>query len=229
MNIGGIQKTSFIDYPGNISAVVFVSGCNFRCPYCHNPELVENPRNRFSEFEIFSFLRERRAWLDAVVISGGEPTLQKDISEFCGKIKSLGYPVKLDTNGSRPEVIEDLIRHHLIDYIAMDIKTVPYRYRPVISTQCDPEAIVKSIGVIMGSGIGYEFKTTCVKPLVDASVMDEITRLIFGAKCYAIQRFHDRTVLEPDFFLQNDPWLSDQEFEELHGIAEQRVVSCITR
>jgi pyruvate formate lyase activating enzyme len=229
VRIGGIQKNSFIDFPGKISCVVFASGCNFKCPYCHNPELIKNTANQHSEFEILKFLDERKQWLDAVVVSGGEPTLQENIGAFCKKVKSMGYPVKLDTNGSRPEVIDDLIKQQLIDYIAMDIKTVPHQYSPVIIKECNPEDIFSSIEIIMAAGIEYEFKTTCVKPLVDTSVMDQITRLIHGAKRYAIQRFQGKTVLEPEFFLENDTRLSEEEFLELKSIAEKHVVTCITR
>jgi pyruvate formate lyase activating enzyme len=229
VRIGGIQKNSLIDYPGKISCVVFVSGCNFKCPYCHNPELVRNPENRHSEFEIFKFLEQRKHWLDAVVVSGGEPTLQEDIGAFCKKVKSMGYPVKLDTNGSRPEVIGDLLKQKLVDYIAMDIKTVPHQYFPVISNECKQEEILCSIEIIMAAGIEYEFKTTCVKPLIDTSVMDQIARLISGAKRYAIQRFQDKTVLQPEFFMKNDCRFSEEEFLELKSIAEKRVLTCITR
>jgi len=129
MVLGGIQKNSLIDYPGKISCVIFVAGCNFRCPYCHNPSLVEphegTHKFEIEEEEVFSFLDSRRAFLEGVVVSGGEPTLQPDIVPFCDRIKQMGYPLKLDTNGSRPEVIEHLIRNDLVDDIAMDIKTLP--------------------------------------------------------------------------------------------------------
>ena len=199
MLIGGLQKNSFIDFPGKICCVVFVSGCNFRCPYCHNPELVNNPSSNYSEFEIFEFLKERKRWLDGVVISGGEPTLQKDLPHFCQKVKSMGFPVKLDTNGSRPEVIHQLISEGLVDYIAMDIKTAPDRYVPVIAKACDSKKILESIRLIMDSSVPYEFKTTCIKPLIDNTIMETIIGLIQGARRYAIQRFNGKDVLNPEF------------------------------
>jgi pyruvate formate lyase activating enzyme len=133
MKIGGLQKFSLLDYPGKISAVVFTQGCNFRCPYCHNPELVDPERFQecIPEDEIFAFLETRRGKLEAVTVTGGEPTIQNGLSSFVRRIKDMGFMVKLDTNGSRPEVLEELIRHKLIDYIAMDIKAPLEKYEAV--------------------------------------------------------------------------------------------------
>ncbi|OQX50761.1 MAG: anaerobic ribonucleoside-triphosphate reductase activating protein [Candidatus Cloacimonas sp. 4484_209] len=133
MKIGGFQKVSLIDYPGKICAIVFTRGCNFRCPYCHNPELVlpENYSPLIPEEEIFSFLEKRRGKLDAVEITGGEPTLQEDLTEFIRKIKEMGFLVKLDTNGSFPSVLEKVIYSGLVDYIAMDVKAPLEKYRQV--------------------------------------------------------------------------------------------------
>lgn len=133
MQIGGLQKFSLLDYPGKISAVVFTQGCNFRCPYCHNPELVDPARYQecLPEEEIFSFLETRRGKLEAVTVTGGEPTLQKSLAPFLRRIKDMGFLVKLDTNGSRPDVLEELLRQKLIDYIAMDIKAPLEKYEAV--------------------------------------------------------------------------------------------------
>ena len=132
MRIGGLQKSSLIDYPGKVSSVIFCVGCNFDCPYCHNPELVTGcsacPAD-LSDEKIFDFLRQRVGFLDGVVISGGEPTLQKDLVDICTRVKALGYPVKMDTNGSRPKVLQRLIEEDLVDYIAMDLKTGPLQYK----------------------------------------------------------------------------------------------------
>ena len=133
MIIGGWQKNSFIDYPEKISCVLFVSGCNFDCPYCFNPDLVRNnPKNILDLTRIYDFLENRKGLLDGVVISGGEPTLHNELFLLCKNIHQMGYPIKLDTNGSRPQVIKKLIDAGMIDYIAMDIKTDPFNYSPLI-------------------------------------------------------------------------------------------------
>jgi pyruvate formate lyase activating enzyme len=229
LRIGGLQKNSLIDFPGKVSCVIFSVGCNFRCPYCHNPQLVNNSSGTCSEMEILEFLEQRKGWLDGVVISGGEPTLHADISSFCRKVKRMGFPVKLDTNGSNPVVLENLISRGDLDYIAMDIKTDPVRYAPVIAETCDPESILGSIRMIMNSPIPYEFKTTCVKPLVDESIMDIITGLIRGAGRYALQRFHGENVLNPDFFKNEGTAVGEEEFLKFKALAQNRVKECIIR
>ncbi|MGC8971837.1 MAG: anaerobic ribonucleoside-triphosphate reductase activating protein, partial [bacterium] len=164
MLIGGLQKFSLIDYPGKISAVIFTKGCNFRCPYCHNPELVIfDGKDLIEEDYIFSFLREKRGKLDGVVLTGGEPTLQSDLINFLKEIKGLGFFTKLDTNGSNPEVIERLLEEKILDYIAMDIKANLEKYNDVTHSNVDIEKIKKSIDIIMHSGIDYEFRTTIVR------------------------------------------------------------------
>ena len=203
MLIAGLQKTSLIDYPGKVSCVLFLVGCNFECPYCHNPELVNQQLCHdpyLSEKAVCEFLRKRRSLLDGVVISGGEPTLQNDLILLCEKIKRIGFPLKLDTNGSRPKIIKRLIEEGLIDYIAMDIKTDPFRYSPVITKRCDPGRILSSIQLIMESNVSYEFRTTCVRPIVNEETVETIAKTIKGAKRYVLQRFSTRKVLDPDYF-----------------------------
>ncbi|MFO7964157.1 MAG: anaerobic ribonucleoside-triphosphate reductase activating protein [Desulfobacterales bacterium] len=229
MRFGGIQKNSFIDFPGKISCVVFASGCNFHCPYCHNPELVSGCGNRVSGDAVLDFLRQRKGWLDGVVISGGEPTLQGDLSDFCEHVKSMGYPVKLDTNGSRPKAITRLIRNKLVDYIAMDIKTAPDLYNPTIASHCPPESIRESISIIMQARVPYEFRTTCVRPFVDDAIMDRITYLIQGADLYVLQRFVNGDVLLPEFFSGTNHSFGDSELSHLKCIAESRVGTCLIR
>jgi len=229
LRFGGLQKNSLIDYPGKISCVIFVSGCNFDCPYCHNPDLVAESPSHYSEEHILEFLEHQRGWLDGVVISGGEPTLQKDIVLFCKKVRTMAYPVKLDTNGSKPHVLESLIAAGLLDYISMDIKTDPYHYAPIITKKCNPDTILSSIRTIMDSEIPYEFRTTCVKPLIDERIMDKITRLIQGATRYILQRFQKDVVLHPEFFKQNDYKIDEEELMRLRSIAEARVEECIVR
>ena len=232
MVLGGLQKNSLIDYPGKVSCVLFFSGCNFNCPYCHNPDLA---RGRslcpvlLDETAVFDFLQRRKGFLDGVVISGGEPTLQKDLLVLCEKIKELGYSIKLDTNGSRPQVIRRLIDEGLVDYIAMDIKTDPCRYSPLIVENSNPDHIISSIQTIMESPLAYEFRTTCVKPIVDSHDVKKIAKIIKGATLYALQHFHNSRVLHPEFFREIKPDYSEDELMRLKAIAEPLVKKCIVR
>jgi pyruvate formate lyase activating enzyme len=232
MVFGGIQKNSFIDYPGKISCVLFVSGCNFDCPYCHNPGLVKfapMASPSLSGEAVFEFLERRKRFLDGVVISGGEPTLQKDIVCLCEKIKEMGYPVKLDTNGSRPQTVKELVDEGLVDYIAMDIKTDPFHYSPSIKKEIDPDSLLSSIQIIMNSALPYEFRTTCVKPIVDAEAVGNIVKTIKGSMLYALQRFNNSDVLHPEFFKEGNATYDDDELMTLKSIAEPWVKKCIAR
>jgi pyruvate formate lyase activating enzyme len=229
MRFGGLQKVSLIDYPGKVSCVVFISGCNFRCPYCHNPDLVKGNLPALDEMGVYDLLRIRKEFMDGVVISGGEPTIQQDLISLCERIKKMGYPTKLDTNGSRPQMIKRLIQERLVDYIAMDIKTDPCRYSPSITTDCKPDQIITSIEVIMESPVAYEFRTTCAKPIVDSHVIEKISKTIKGSKLYALQRFHKSRILHPEFFLETEAVYTDDELMHLKSIAEPWVKKCIIR
>ena len=233
MIIGGIQKNSFIDYPGKPSCVLFVSGCNFSCPYCHNPQLVNNGLGHtdlLDEKEIYEFLKNRIDLIDGVVISGGEPTLQNGLVLLCKKIKEMNYLVKLDTNGSNPKKIKVLIDEGLVDYVAMDIKSDPFHYPSFIAKDQDPNQILLSIETIMGSGTPYEFRTTCVKPIVDKKNVKNIAKTIEGAEQYVLQRFHNRNgVLNPLFFKKNGGGHNEDELKELKTIAEPWVKKCFLR
>lgn len=232
MIFGGLQKNSLIDYPGRISCVLFTCGCNFSCPYCHNPQLARGCKDNLAAFDektAYDFLEERKGFLEGVVISGGEPTLQDDLPVVCEKIKAMGYPVKLDTNGSRPQVLKRLLNDGLVDYIAMDIKTDPSRYTPLIQNNFNPDSLKESIRLVMASAVEYEFRTTCVKPLVDAAVIENISRLISGASLYALQQFQSADVLCPEFFLQNDRCYNDQELMTLKSVAQPWVGECLVR
>ena len=232
MVIGGLQKNSFIDFPGKISCVIFLSGCNFDCPYCHNPDLAKGCPSypeRLADDDILTFLESHKSFLDGVVISGGEPTLQKDLAELCEKVKSLGYPIKLDTNGSRPLVLQRLVSGGLVDYVAMDIKSDPHHYDPAIKKHYDPEPIFTSIRILMESDVPYEFRTTCIKPFVDTQIVANIAKVIQGSRLYALQRFQDTTVLDPGFCHTHDCSYSDQELMDLQTVAADWVQECIVR
>ncbi len=232
MKFGGIQKTSLIDFPGKLSCVIFLTGCNYACPYCHNPDLARGCtacRYPLTDASIMDFLQKRKGFLDGVVISGGEPTLQEELPGLCSRIKEMGYAVKIDTNGSQPGMIEKLMRDSLVDYIAMDIKTDPAAYDPRITRNSDIAAVPTSIQFLMESDIAYEFRTTCVKPFVDERIIDGISTLIQGARCYVLQQFHETTLLDPDFFKNSTPSCSTEELLRFKSIAASRVDICMIR
>ena len=201
MKIGGFQKVSLIDYPGRISAVVFTQGCNFRCPFCHNPELVDPERfeDLIPEAEILSFLQRRRGRLDAVVITGGEPTMHPELVPFIIQLRAMGFQVKLDTNGALPDRLEEMLDRKLLDYVAMDLKAPLERYGEVTKTKTDEQRIRKSISLIMGSGVDYEFRTTAVKSLLGPADLEQIGRLIPGAKRFVLQKFVPTKTLDRDY------------------------------
>ncbi|NLE65469.1 MAG: anaerobic ribonucleoside-triphosphate reductase activating protein [Elusimicrobia bacterium] len=189
MHIGGLLKFSLIDYPGKVAAVVFTQGCNYRCPFCHNPELVlpELFHEPIPEAEVFSFLEKRRGQLQGVTVTGGEPTLHPDLIPFLQRIKSLGYLVKLDTNGSRPDVVEEIVSLGCVDYLAMDIKTSPENYCKATGVAADIEAVQRSIRIIRGSGIAHQFRTTTLKSLVAEKDLKAIQALIGPDDEYRLQ------------------------------------------
>lgn len=233
MIIGGIQKNSFIDFPAKISCVLFTAGCNFDCPYCHNPDLVRRTStSKVTELkEVFNFLKKRKPLLEGVVITGGEPTLHPDLFDFCREIKELGYPIKIDTNGTRPKVLQKLLSNHLIDYIAMDIKTSLKRYFPVITKNFNPDDLRKSVLTILQSGTNHEFRTTCVKSIIDATDIEEISRLISGANLYSLQKvsIENHPVLHPEYFTSRDWQLASHDMEAFRIIASAFVKKVIIR
>jgi len=202
MHIAGLVKTSLIDYPGKVAAVVFTQGCNFRCGFCHNPDLIEVGEGILSEDEIFEFLKTRQGKLDGVVITGGEPLVQPDIMVFIIKARALGYLIKLDTNGSNPKVLGSLIEGHLIDYIAMDIKGPLSKYADICAYS-NTKVIQQSIKIIKSSGLDYEFRTTVLPHFHEADDFDGIGKLIAGAKLYTIQGFRPQITLDPALKQEN--------------------------
>ncbi len=179
MRIGGLHRHSLIDFPGRLSAVVFTQGCNFRCSYCHNPGLVypEMYGPLIEEDEVLSFLSKRQGLLNGVVVTGGEPLLQPNIETFLKKVKEMGYLVKLDTNGSMPERLQQILQEGLVDYVAMDYKAPLRAYSRVAGVQVDTEMIKRSIEYITGSGVDYEIRTTLFSGLGMSSVLDMIGEL----------------------------------------------------
>lgn len=199
MLIGGFQKTSLIDFPKKIAAIVFTQGCNFRCHYCHNPELVTECNKIADEKLILDFLDTRKGKLDGVVITGGEPSLQKNLTDFIFKVKEKGFEVKLDTNGSNPDVIVDLTEKNLLDYIAMDIKAPLSKYQDIVDCAVDVLQIKDSVDFIKNCGVDYEFRTTTVKPLLAVSDFDEIGNIIKNSKRYFLQNFVLSKILDKNF------------------------------
>ena len=199
MKISGLQKMTLLDYPGKIACTVFLGGCNFRCPYCHNSEILDgNAQVLMSERELLTFLSGRKGLLDAVCISGGEPTLQPDLPELLAQIKAMGFLTKLDTNGSRPEVLKALVSRSLLDYVAMDVKNSPARYSDTVGIPWNREKIEESIRFLAEDHVDYELRTTVVSQLHDCRSMEEMGRWVHELaknkkiKRWFIQPFTDR-------------------------------------
>lgn len=195
MQIFGLQKLTLLDYPEKMACTVFTGGCNFRCPFCHNASLVLGERMsdaRISEEEFFSFLNKRIGILDGVCVSGGEPTLMPDIADFLKRIKELGFLVKLDTNGYRPDVLKSLVEAELVDFVAMDIKNSRERYAETTGLdEIDISKIEESVEFLLSGAVDFEFRTTLVKGLHDGESIISIGRWIRGAKKYYLQNFVD--------------------------------------
>ena len=191
MNIAGVQKVTLLDYPGKVACEIFTQGCNFECPFCQNSSLIPiTNTGEFSEEEIFEYLVLRKKILDGVVITGGEPTVQKDLKGFIKKIKDLGLLVKLDTNGGNPKVLQELIDEELVDYVAMDIKNIFNKYNITAGKKINLDNIKKSIEILKASKIDYEFRTTIIKEMHSLDDIVNICKLVGNAKYY-LQNFED--------------------------------------
>lgn len=202
MKICGWNKTTLLDYPGHVAATLFTGGCNFRCPFCHNGELVLCPgEQEIREEEIFAFLCRRKGVTEGVCITGGEPTLQPGLKEFIRRVKELGFLVKLDTNGYRPETLWELMEEGLPDYVAMDVKASRGNYAIAAGLAgLDMAAIEMSMGIIRSSGIPYEFRTTVVKGIHTEADIEDIGRWLSGCRAYYLQAYRDDgNVLQPGF------------------------------
>lgn len=224
LRVSGLERSSLLDYPGKISAIIFTHGCNLRCPYCHNPELVIEGFNKdgsFSEKDILSFLESRKGKLDALVITGGEPLVQSNLLPFIKKVKEMGFLIKLDTNGTFPDRLKDFIKTGLIDYIAMDVKYPKVEY---VKNSMIPEIakkIERSIKIIMDSGLDYEFRTTYVKPLHSLESAEGIGQMIKGAKNYYIQNFRPGKTIDPTLTKENS--FTTKELEQIKKIIKKYV------
>lgn len=194
MKIHGLQKMTLLDFPGHVACTVFLGGCDFRCPFCHNFELVDGSEKPImDDSELLSFLESRTSLLDGVAITGGEPCLHSDLPELIKKIRSIGYPVKLDTNGNHPELLKQLIDEGLVDYVAMDIKNSEDKYAWTCGLpEMDLTPIKQSISILINSDIDYEFRTTVIKEFHEESDFCKIGEMIKGARAYFLQRFTDR-------------------------------------
>jgi len=246
MRIGGVEKLTLIDYPGKLAAIIFTVGCNFRCGFCYNPMLVwprmeeldtENTKGQRQDLEanddspltsvagLFHFLKKRAGKLEGVVITGGEPTLHADLPEFISEIKSLGYSIKLDTNGTNPEMLEKLIADQLIDYIAMDIKAPADKYSETVQVSIDFNKIEKSVKMIMQSGLPYEFRTTVVPSLIIDQDIAAMGKIIAGADKWYLQKFKaDTEIINPEF--RKQAGYSDQKMKALAEIGKEFVKLC---
>jgi len=224
MKISGIIKTTLIDYPGHIATSIFTQGCNFKCPYCHNPDLIpaESGEEEYMDLDYFwDFLEDRKDFLDGVAITGGEPTLQNDLIEFIEKIKMKNFKVKLDTNGSRPDIIKNIINNELIDYIAMDIKSSINKYIDYCDDNNIEHKIIEAIKIIKNSEINYEFRTTVVPGLHNENDIEEITKIVAGSKNFTIQNFRGERTYDKDF--ENKLPFTEKELETFKDILEDKV------
>lgn len=244
MIIGGLQQFSLLDYPGCVSAIIFTQGCNFRCQFCYNPMLVwpdkvgklkyardieqQKDHPKIKEDDLFVFLKSRVGKLDAIVITGGEPCLQKDLFEFIKKIKKLGFLIKLDTNGSYPEILEKLLDKKLIDYMAMDLKAPAEKYSQTTGVAENFNNIKKSVKIIMQSGLPYEFRTTVVPGLLNKDDINEMGKIIKGARAWYLQGFKSANDLVNQDFKGRVPYNSRQ-MQEMAEIGRKYVKKCEVR
>jgi pyruvate formate lyase activating enzyme len=245
MKIGGLQKFSLLDFPENISAVVFTKGCNFRCQFCYNPmlvwpekvgkfnnntslksdEVIKEGQALINEADLFDFLKARVNKLDAVVVTGGEPTIHADLPEFILKIKDLGFKIKLDTNGTNPKMLKKIINQNLADYVAMDIKAPLSEYQSVVGVKSDLNKIEKSVKIIMESGLPYEFRSTLIPDIHAVTDIAKIGSLIRDAEKWWLQRFKSDIELVNNKLSGQKPF-TIQEMKEMKKIAEKYVKFC---
>ena len=227
MLIGGLQKTTLLDFPGKVGAVVFTRGCNFLCPYCHNPDLVSHGQETLALADVLAFLARRKRVLEGVVVSGGEPTLHDGLFSFCATLKNLGYAVKLDTNGSRPEMLRLLLEAELLDYVAMDVKGNPRCYPEALGAPAG-DAVARSMAVLRQSGLAHEFRIPCAAPFISEASFSAILEEAGGAPLF-LQAIRLENVLRPDFFAATGRPLDAGEMEALRATAVRMGADCRIR
>lgn len=229
MKISGIQKTSLIDYPKKICTVIFTRGCNFFCGFCHNPELVDPKKYTeiIKENQIINFLKKRKKIINAVTITGGEPTIHKKLPDFIKKVKKLNFLVKLDTNGTNPKIINFLIKNNLIDYIAMDIKNSLNFYKRTVNQNVDIKNIKKTIDIIKKNKIPYEFRTTVVPKIHNTKSIKEIGILLKNTNLFYIQNFRKGKII--DSRLNNLTLFSSKQLLEFKTILKKYIKNVYIR
>lgn len=233
MRIGGLQAITLLDFPGKVACTIFTKACNFRCHFCHNPELVLpemlGATADLSEEDFWKFLDERRGFLDAVCISGGEPTMQADLPEFISKLKARGLAVKLDTNGTNMAILKSLLDANLLDYVAMDIKQLPEKYPQVVNAPVDIEQIKASVDLLRSSNIPYEFRTTVLGNLITEEDILKIAEWLSGSRAYHLQHARtNRPTLNADYHLRPNE-LTLSQLKEIHKKIEDKFEICTVR
>ena len=225
--IGGVQKLSLVDYPGHVAAALFLTGCNMRCGYCHNPELVlpERLAPSIPVDEVLAFLRSRVGRLDGVVISGGEPTVHEGLPELTRSIKQMGFDVKLDTNGTHPSMVRNMIQEGTIDFVAMDVKGPLEKYVEIAARPINLDAIIESVRLLIDSGVCHEFRTTIVREQLCVDDFEKIGQLVRGASRFALQHFRTGKTISPKFSQYHT--FSDDEFAAAKKIMERYVTECV--
>jgi pyruvate formate lyase activating enzyme len=229
MKIAGLLKNSFVDYPGQIAAVIFTPGCNYDCFYCHNRSLIGSESPQIDEQMVFAFLEKRKNLIDAVVITGGEPTLQKGLEEFIIKVRKLGYKIKLDTNGSNPQAVKDLLHSDLLDYIALDYKAPFDRYNEICGDTSNGDNVKQTLDIIKKSGVDYELRTTFV-PQLNLNDIEHMIKEVAPIKSYAIQHYRmPEEYREQDLFKLNKKPHSAETFKQAQKICKKYVINTIIR
>lgn len=223
MLISGIQKTSLIDYPGKICTILFTRGCNFSCGFCHNPELVNKDKYIpiIPNEEILQFLKRRKDLIEAITITGGEPTLHSDLPNFIKQVKDMGYLIKLDSNGTNPEMLKEILSKNLIDFVAMDIKNSFSKYQETVNRKLNIEKIKKSIKLIIDSNINHEFRTTLVPIIHTKEDVLNMTKIIKGCQTYVLQNFKSTKTVDPAFTKSRS--FTQKEMLEFKKIAKSQI------
>jgi len=222
MLIGGLQKSTLVDYPGKVAMTVFTLGCNYHCPFCQNPELVDaekiKKQPQIKQGAFFDFLKSRQGLLDGVCLTGGEPLIQPDIFDFIKRIKKQGFLVKLDTNGSQPSNLKKLFQKNLLDFVAMDIKSSQENYSKAVGAKVNLKNIRKSIDLIKQSGMDYEFRATIAPNIINKKEIEKIGQWLKGAKKFALQQFRTEKTLDKSW--QKVKPYSDEELREMLEIVK---------